>query len=391
MCRSLYGHYYGHDCEFWGAAFPTGGLPAGEALDSPQGRYAVSISNPNHWFAAEITIADQTGTLTADPQGHPLPKTIAPQETHTFELARREPKAPFQARLAYRIHSTMPVTAVQLNPKDESGWQSRDGSILLPREYAGKEHVVLTRSATFQPQRSWFAVIALGWGTNVLVTVTAATLGTEGIPPLEPGEWMLRTMDAHDVLYVQGRTPSDDLTGTIVVANRDNIVFAGVTAGHAPSTAQCDHPDGPAAPGRCRWPFENGGEVMACAGPADCTQFETCCAGHLEDTMLPTEFWGKHYVASHTVPRGTGTGGDLYRVVAATDGTEITTWPPQTPGATLDRGEWFEFESAMDFEIHATQPVLVGQFMNGRQHAGPGGSSGPAFWVLLPMKRARSS
>jgi len=91
---------------------------------------------------------------------------------------------------------------------------------------------------------------------------------------------------------------------------------------------------------------------------------------------------------------------DVYRIVAAEDGTQVTLTPPSLELPMLDRGEWVEFESAQDFEVVATRPVLVGQFLAGRDAPDPNvegigqadqdaGLGDPSFILLVPVEQLR--
>ena len=96
-----------------------------------------------------------------------------------------------------------------------------------------------------------------------------------------------------------------------------------------------------------------------CLSNDDCPV--TCCADHLEEQLFPVTAWGKIYIAAKLQPRGKEK--DVWRILAANNGTVVQTNPPQVPIPTLNQGQWFEFESDQDFVILATQPIQVGQFM----------------------------
>ena len=125
----------------------------------------------------------------------------------------------------------------------------------------------------------------------------------------------------------------------------------------------------------------------------------TCCADHLEQQLYPVNTWGLHYHAVKAYPRGIER--DLWRVMARLDGTVVITTPPQTTGpVTLGAGEWFEVMSTEDFEINATRPVLVGQFLasewdpidpeRGVPMPGAAGTGDPAFILGVPLEQYRS-
>jgi len=177
----------------------------------------------------------------------------------------------------------------------------------------------------------------------------------------------------------------------VVLSDRRVAVFGGSEASNAPNTARCI-----VAPGEeygvCEWDGEK-----ECETPMDCLEFNTCCADHLEHQMFPVKTWGKHYIAARTFPRGAER--DVWRILAADDNTQVTTVPPQAVIPVLHSGEWFEFESGQDFEIIATKPILVGQFLaaqdapepnvNGIPQPGDAGIGDPAFILAVPYEQYR--
>jgi hypothetical protein len=90
--------------------------------------------------------------------------------------------------------------------------------------------------------------------------------------------------------------------------------------------------------------------------------------------MLPDFTWGRRFNATRSAPRGDEA--DSWRILASDDGTRVNliglpdTWP--LPGLIpslgnrefeLDAGDWVEIQSPVDFEISATDPIMVGQFL----------------------------
>ena len=195
-------------------------------------------------------------------------------------------------------------------------------------------------------------------------------------------------MNQYDVLNLETDEIGSDLSGSMVLANRDVVVFGGSEASNAPNTNHCDK-----VAGVCEWDGET-----KCGGNEDCTsKFNTCCADHLEQQLFPVKSWGKRYLASKTFPRNQEQ--DVYRVMAAENNTQITTVPPQANIPVLNKGEWIDFESLDNFEIIAKKPVLVGQFLasehapepnvNGVPQPGDAGIGDPAFILLVPEEQYR--
>ena len=124
------------------------------------------------------------------------------------------------------------------------------------------------------------------------------------------------------------------------------------------------------------------GHEQAVIGTPRSQEEDNCCADHLEQQLFPVNTWGENYLAAASPTRGRNA--DVWRILAARDGTVITTNPPQ-PNAnnvTLDAGEFVEFEVTANFEVSATGPISVGQFLVS-QDVTDDGVGDPGF-VLLP-------
>ena len=106
--------------------------------------------------------------------------------------------------------------------------------------------------------------------------------------------------------------------------------------------------------------------------------------------MVPVPSWGRHYIVSAFSPRSIGDV-QVVRILASEDGTEVSTIPPQ-PGAqevALQRGGFIDLVSGESFEVRATAPVLVGQFMVGATHPGAGNMGDPAFTLAVSIEQWR--
>ena len=384
-------------CEYWAADLDNAFVPGGSRgyYDAAGAQYAIVVSNPNAKDSATVEIFVNTGRVDYDSKQNPMDYSpIPPGGLRVFNLPRRDVNSTVVAPLAFRVVASIPITAYQFNPLENVGVFSNDASLLLPENVLGTEYVVMTREQTFETLRSFVTVIATQPGdTQVNVTVTAPTLPDNGIPHLEPGESLTVTMKQFDVLNIETNRPGSDLTGTRVVAQRRVAVFGGSEAANAPNTARClVGPTG--KDGVCEYDGET-----PCDTPLDCLEFNTCCADHLEHEMIPVRSWGKHYIATKAFPRGLER--DVWRILAAEDNTKVTTVPPQ-PGVVipvLHRGEWFEFETAMDFEVVASKPIMVGQFLpaqdapepnvNGIPQPGDAGTGDPAFILAVPFEQYR--
>ncbi len=185
--------------------------------------------------------------------------------------------------------------------------------------------------------------------TKVVVTpsVTTAASADGTIPELPGGEVSPGFhLERGHVLSLETRAIGDDLTGTIIQADRRVAVFAGVEAVNVPTTEICTD-------GVCD------ATGWACETRADCPV--TCCADHIEQQIPPVTTWGTRHLATHTISRGAAK--DVWRILAVYSNTTVSTIPHQHPIGVLGAGEWVEFSSAEDFLIEADKPILVGQFL----------------------------
>ena len=125
--------------------------------------------------------------------------------------------------------------------------------------------------------------------------------------------------------------------------------------------------------------------------------------------MFPIKTWGSHYVAVKLFERGQES--DYWRIMAAEDGTKITTIPPikdqqgkNVYVPVLNQGEWYEIETKSSFEIIAKKadggpaPIMVGHFMASQDapdpntvgpQPGDAGTGDPAFLLAIPVEQWR--
>jgi len=106
---------------------------------------------------------------------------------------------------------------------------------------------------------------------------------------------------------------------------------------------------------------------------------------HIEEQLLPVDAWGVRYFVAKFEPRGEEK--DIYRIIADEDGTEVET-DPRIPGfpVTLEGGDFVQFEASSAFEVEASAPVAVVQYMAGSKYTGDvvSGIGDPAMLVVVP-------
>jgi hypothetical protein len=105
---------------------------------------------------------------------------------------------------------------------------------------------------------------------------------------------------------------------------------------------------------------------------------------HIEELMLPLDYWGTEYVAAHAPQRGNED--YWWRVYSGADAVTITTNPPQ-PGTpvVLDRGEYIEFSTKDSFIITGDGAFMPVQYLEGQD--GGAGTGDPAAYQMVPTEQ----
>ncbi|MEL6543899.1 MAG: IgGFc-binding protein [Myxococcota bacterium] len=410
ICREDQKSYLG--CEYYAVDLDNANVPcqidaSGELIncDAAGAQFAVVLANPETEQSAFVNISIGATSGTAPSATSCTSEAlddnvvtgviIPPRGLKVVQLPRRDVNNTMKGFMAYRVGSNVPVTAYQFNPLENVGVFSNDASLLLPVNTAGTSYVVMSREQSFDSLKGFVTVVGVSdTPAEVTVTVTARTQAGDGIPALAPGDSYTTTVSRFEVLNIQTNFIGADLTGTRVEADRPVIVYAGSEAANAPNTSRCDETtntcefDGVT---ECGCTPEEG---EGCSPDAKCSQFITCCADHLEQQMFPVETWGTNFVAVRTEPRNLEE--DVWRLLAATEGTTVTLTPPVAEVPTLGAGEWFEFQTGADFRIEASDPILVGQFLAAQDAPSPGNDAGdagtgdPAFILAVPERQFRT-
>ncbi|MFT4702548.1 MAG: hypothetical protein ACI81R_000233 [Bradymonadia bacterium] len=430
-------------CEYWAVDLDNAFVPAGggQFIDADGKPFAVVVSNPSANIAADITVTKfdpVTLTDVVEWSGTVQPGELEVIPLHFYENASdREgiPLSDIQGTMigyeSFKVSSTVPIVAYQFNPLDNETVYSNDASLLFPTSSLGTNYWVMTRRQTFDILKAYVTVVAtLPGATEVTLSLPPRTLenplvtlagvdadnATRVIPALEGGDVLTVTLQQGQILNLETNRPGADLTGTRVQSNRPVAVFGGAEAANAPTDDRCVY-----RVSRDDWVCEatrlsvNPTPCVNDNGEPDitrCSDYITCCADHIEHQMLPVNVWGRNFNATRSQPRGDEA--DTWRVLAANDNTTVTllelpaTWP--LPGmlptasrreVTLNAGEWFEFQSPVDFEIASSGPIMVGQFLSAEFAPYPqsidaqqpphsdAGTGDPAFILAVPVEQYR--
>ncbi len=326
---------------------------------------ALIVGNPDKVETAEVQLYfASNGSGTDEPLGDLV--SLAPGESHIFQMTT-SPIGGYSAVRSggvYRVVSDIPVVAYQHSPLENSA--SNDSSMLLPTRSLRQDYVI----ASYPPfadkttpddkngRPSYFNVIALENDTTIEWTPRATTFGN-GFPfvNVAPGETGTITINRGDVMQVGAASPEGDtdyfkhdVSGTLVHSDKPIWVLGGT----------------------------------ACAFvPFDSTGF----CNHLQEQMLPIEYWGTKYVGAHSPLRAAEP--HIWRIYAGEAGVSVTTDPPQpgTPFTLNERGAFKEIivGSGKSFTFQGTGPFLPVQYLVGSKQAG--GKGDPAMYQMIPIEQ----
>jgi hypothetical protein len=270
-----------------------------------------------------------------------------------------------KSEAVYRVVSEVPVLAYQFNPMDQ-GVFTTDASLLLPLSSWDHHYTVLGWETSTQSQPAYVTITASVDGTEVEVTPTVATAAGPGVPSGVAGQPFTLTLDAGDVAEFTTAAAGPSLSGTQIKSDEDHPI--GVFSGH-----ECAN-------------------IPAQAGYCD----------HLEEQLVGSQAWGKHYVAARVPVRDTFGNPEetLWQIVGRDDGTVVNFDAPD--GVTglpeqvqLDAGEVVEYwvtgpqNSPGDFEVNSNRPIGLMNYMTGATNLAvlQPGYGDPAAVQIAPVEQ----
>lgn len=269
-----------------------------------------------------------------------------------------------ESQAAYRVRSTQPITLYQFSPLEYTlnfdFSYTNDASLLLPvnswtgKYFAGGRHT-WGFSAAEETTSGFYAVVASQDNTSVQVTAPPGTCKIKsGVPGMNTNCAGTITLNTGDVAVVvtdyasnpYDQSDPDDITGTFLSSNNPIEVISGHECTFIPdTTGYCDH---------------------------------------LEESMFPYETLETDYiVTAPLIPGGTAKV-EMVRIVATADNTTLTYDPPQSgaPTSIANAGGWVEIaNTAADFQVTGSSPILVLQYMEGQDAGGNEGDPAMALAV----------
>jgi hypothetical protein len=342
--------------------------------DAQRSPFAIVVSNPQA-RDVNVTVEGPGGQIITQVVAAGQVTSIAPQAGGA--IPDQSVDGSLRERRAYKLTSDLPIVAYQFNPLDNVNVFSNDASLLIPRTVFDVDYYVMTRATldrrTPAPGTNsyygYLTVVAWQDNTQIAITPTAAVTAGPTTGPIAAGATANFTLNAFDVLQLQA-AGAGDLTGTHVVST--NATTFGVFGGHeATAFGETTPPDG--------------GHT---AGP--------CCADHLEEMLFPSTTWGKEFAIARSQPRANES--DVLRILAQKAGTTVTFTPAPVSGTcgTLGAGQFCEVKIAGDTEIVATEPILIGHFLQSAiwsdtqgPNTGPIGNGDPSMAIAVPIEQYR--
>jgi hypothetical protein len=206
-------------------------------------------------------------------------------------------------------------------------------------------------------------VVAVAEGdTQVTVTQAAGLIEPgPGVPEVPKGKGQSFNLKRFEVLNLEAghyeglSAYSYDLTGTLIRSDQPIAVFGG---------HECT--------------------VIAQEGKS------CCCCDHVEEQLIPLYAWGSEYHAVKLNPRGGSSDEDWWLIMAGEDGVEIHTVPAIAgiDGLKLDKGAFKRFFASQSFEVTASGPIAVAQYMLS-QECTYKGTGDPALLVIPAINQYR--
>lgn len=287
--------------------------------------------------------------------------------------------ATVRATGAYHLVSSVPVTVYQFSALEYAAqggppgknWAScpasqcfldcfsysNDASLLLPSTALTPNYRVIGyKGWSLASIGSTIAVTGVENGTTVTVSLAGLgqIVGGGGISSVGPNSSTTFTLNQGEVVELVG-TPDSDFSGSLIQADKPIQVIHGLPCVNIPEDyAACDH---------------------------------------IEETVLPAETLGQHYVIpAPTGPNGTPVSHTI-RIYGNVDGTNLSYLGNPPPGApsVINAGQVAEFSQiANGFEVTGDHEFAISTFIQGATLINPSGDAGdPAQSMATAVEQFR--
>ncbi len=266
----------------------------------------------------------------------------------------------------YHVVSDAPVIVYQHSPLAAA--LSNDASLLIPDTGLSNTYVV-SSYGTHKNGPSYFEVIAIEDDTMVTWRPPVATSGN-GIPikSVEGGGLGKQEMDRFDSMRIAARMADDPDDIKDPKPNED------------PTADEYDDLSGA---------IVQSDKPIWVVGATNCAYipYRKLYCDHLEEQLIPLEYWGRSYVAAHSPVRGTEV--HIWRVYAGDDDVTVTTEPalPGTPFTLPFRGAYRELivPTGVSFTVNSDKPVMPVQYLVGR--VADAGTGDPSMVQAVPTEQ----
>ncbi len=223
-----------------------------------------------------------------------------------------------------------------------------EATVVLPVTSLSNEYYVMSYTgidAGAGTGTSEFIIVGIEDETIIEYTVTDDTV--EG---MSRGDTRTITLNEGQTYQVRAPSSSDDLTGSFIRGDKVFNVF--------------------------------GGSSWSCV-PRNCGTYD-----NLLEQMNPIDTWGSRYV---TIPTQPSTN-DVFRILSASDNNRVTVTNQNgdVEDFTINRGEFIEYQENISTFIEASSPVLVAQYLIGRQCTS-NSEGDPSMVILNSVEQIRDT
>jgi PKD repeat protein len=220
-----------------------------------------------------------------------------------------------------------------------------DAYLGLPIDSTGTEYIVPSMPNSKKSLSSELQIIAHEDDTEVTITPKKRTIEGPDVKSIKAGKSAHFTLNRLQSIQFKAKGgTAADLTGSVITSSKPISVFSGHQCGIVPSRA------------------------LAC--------------DHLVEQIPPIDTWGTSFL---TTPLATRTGGDIFRILAAKNGTKV-----EIDGKTvakLKRGQFKQVDLASGsfHQITTSGPTLVVQYSKGTSVDGV--VSDPFMMIIPPTEQ----
>ncbi|XP_035699745.1 IgGFc-binding protein-like isoform X2 [Branchiostoma floridae] len=212
---------------------------------------------------------------------------------------------------------------------------STDGFLGLPVDVLGNEYYVASYPSRYSFHPSEFGIVGVYDNTTVTVTLSAPT--THQGQSYEAGSSATLLLNRFEAVQFKS---TSDVTGSYIVADNPVSVMSGSECTNVPN------------------------------------HFHAC--DHLVEHIPPVSTWGERFV---TVPLAVRTGGDIFRIVASEDGTDVDVTGLSTH--SMNSGDFWELDiPSNEYRvISSTAPIMLLQYSKSQ---GADGINTDPFMMYVP-------